>query len=103
MFKIAEALNFALIVVGSDEFYRFCDVLTSQPSKETLSLGGLHLPLRVGPLKIPVAIYQYAQYVRDMVEESCPLVKDGKPDVEQVSRRYRPSYVKIATDRCGIH
>lgn len=39
----------------------------------------------MGPLKIPVAIYQYAKYVREEVVDSCPLEKDGKKDVEQVS------------------
>lgn len=87
-----------MIAVGSDEFYRFCDVLTSQPSKRILSLGGIKLPPRVGPLKVPVAIYQYAQYVRDMVEESCPLVQDGKPDVEQVSPHDSFASVLIIVD-----
>ena len=51
----------------------------------------------MGPLKVPVSIYQYAKYVREMVEESCPLEKDGKPDVEQVSLVYNNVSTAVLT------
>jgi hypothetical protein len=65
--------------VGSLEFYRFCDILTA---------GGASTS--IGPLRIPSAVLNYAGYVKEHVVSRCPPDKNGKRDVEDVSRPHFP-------------
>lgn len=61
--------------VGSDEFYRFCDILTA---------GGASS--NIGFVKIPSEIMNYASYIKENIVNRCPADKNGKRDIEDVSK-----------------
>lgn len=70
--------------VGSLEFYRFCDILTTGLASSDDEDRPLTLLIPGSPVRVPAAVINYAGYVRDNVVSECPVGKDGKRDVEAV-------------------